>query len=223
MNLLLNRWLLYQTIVCRLWARSAFYQSGGAYGFRDQLQDVMALVYSDPQVARQQILIHCRHQFVDGDVQHWWHAERGKGIRTRFSDDLLWLPFVTSHYIDRSGDTGILDEMTLFLEDEPLGENEDERYSIPRISGEQASVYEHCVRAIERGLQFGEHGLPLIGSGDWNDGFSRIGHKGKGESVWLGWFIYLTLTRFAELCDSQGDGERGVRYRRVADELKQTM
>lgn len=223
MNLLLNHWLLYQTIICRLWARSAFYQSGGAYGFRDQLQDVMALVYSDPQVTRQQILIHCRHQFVDGDVQHWWHAERGKGIRTRFSDDLLWLPFVTSHYIERSGDTGILDEMTLFLEDEPLGENEDERYSIPRISGEQASVYEHCVRAIERGLQFGEHGLPLIGSGDWNDGFSRIGHKGKGESVWLGWFIYLTLNRFAELCDSQGDGERGVRYRQVADELQQTI
>lgn len=223
MNLLLNRWLLYQTIVCRLWARSAFYQSGGAYGFRDQLQDVMALVYSDPQFTRKQILIHCRHQFVDGDVQHWWHAERGKGIRTRFSDDLLWLPFVTTYYIERTGDIGILDEMTLFLDDEPLGENEDERYSIPKISNEEANVYEHCVRAIERGLHFGEHGLPLIGSGDWNDGFSRIGNKGKGESVWLGWFIYLTLIRFAELCDSKQDGERGVRYRQVAEELKQRM
>lgn len=219
MNLLLNRWLLYQTVVCRLWARSAFYQSGGAYGFRDQLQDVMALIYTEPSLTRKQILIHCRHQFREGDVQHWWHAEKGKGIRTRFSDDLLWLPFVTYHYIERTGDLGVLDEMTEFLEDEPLKEGEDERYSIPRVSDEQGTVYEHCVRAIERGLRFGEHGLPLIGSGDWNDGFSRIGHKGKGESVWLGWFIYLTLIRFASLCDTRQDLERGTRYRSLAEEL----
>jgi len=219
MNLLLNRWLLYQTVVCRLWARSAFYQSGGAYGFRDQLQDVMALVYTEPTVTRNQILIHCRHQFIEGDVQHWWHAEKGKGIRTKFSDDLLWLPFVTFHYIERTGDIGVLDEMTEYLEDEPLREGEDERYSIPRISDQQGTVYEHCLRAIERGLSFGEHGLPLIGSGDWNDGFSRIGHKGKGESVWLGWFLYMTLVRFAGLCDAREDSERGVHYRDIAEEL----
>ncbi|AFQ44502.1 GH36-type glycosyl hydrolase domain-containing protein [Desulfosporosinus meridiei] len=219
MNLLLNRWLLYQTVVCRLWARSAFYQSGGAYGFRDQLQDVMALVYTNSSVTRQQILIHCKHQFREGDVQHWWHAEKGKGIRTKFSDDLLWLPFVTIHYIDRTGDTGVLDEVTEFLEDEPLKDGEDERYSIPTVSEEQGTVYEHCLRAIERGLKLGEHGLPLIGSGDWNDGFSRIGHKGKGESVWLGWFLYITLTRFADLCNLRQDQERGIRYRKLAEEL----
>ncbi len=223
MNLLLNRWLLYQTIACRVWARSAFYQSGGAYGFRDQLQDVMALVYTSPEVTRNQIILHCGHQFVEGDVQHWWHAETGKGIRTKFSDDLLWLPFVTAHYIERTGDTTILDETNVFLEDNHLKEDEDEVYSIPRSTKEHGNVYEHCVRTIERGLRFGEHGLPLIGSGDWNDGFSRIGIKGKGESVWLGWFFYLTLTRFSSLCDDRQDLERGVRYRRIAAELLQSI
>lgn len=223
MNLLLNRWLLYQTVVCRLWARSAFYQSGGAYGFRDQLQDVMALVYTTPQATREQIILHCGHQFIEGDVQHWWHAGKGKGIRTKFTDDLLWLPFVTAYYIERSGDEEILEEMIGFLEDEPLKEDEDERYSIPFSSLEQGSVYEHCIRAIERGLRFGEHGLPLIGSGDWNDGFSRIGPKGKGESVWLGWFLYLTLIRFAGVCDRHQDLERGDRYRHIAKELQQNM
>ncbi|MDP4159977.1 MAG: glucoamylase family protein, partial [Bacillota bacterium] len=223
MNILLNRWLLYQTVVCRLWARSAFYQSGGAYGFRDQLQDVMALVYTTPQVTREQIILHCGHQFLEGDVQHWWHAGKGKGIRTKFSDDLLWLPFVTAYYIERTGDQGILDESILFLEDIPLKEDEDERYSIPKISNEQGTVYEHCIRAVERGLRFGEHGLPLIGSGDWNDGFSRIGPKGKGESVWLGWFLYLTLKHFAKVCDAFEDFERGTRYQRIADELQQNI
>jgi len=223
MNLLLNRWLLYQTVVCRVWARSAFYQSGGAYGFRDQLQDVMALVYTTPEVTRKQLVLHCSHQFVEGDVQHWWHAETGKGIRTKFSDDLLWLPFVTAHYIEHTGDSAILDEINVFLEDDVLKEDEDERYSIPRISQEQGTVYEHCIRAIERGLHFGEHGLPLIGSGDWNDGFSRIGIKGKGESVWLGWFLYLILTRFSSLCDGRQELERGARYRRIAEELQQNM
>lgn len=222
-NLMLNRWLLYQTVVCRVWARSAFYQSGGAYGFRDQLQDVMALVYTTPEVTRKQIILHCGHQFVEGDVQHWWHAENGKGIRTKFSDDLLWLPFVTEHYIERTGDAAILEETNVFLEANPLKEDEEELYSIPRISQEQGTVYEHCIRAIERGLRFGEHGLPLIGSGDWNDGFSRIGIKGKGESVWLGWFLYLTLTRFSSICDGHKDLERGTRYRRIAEELQQNM
>ncbi|KJS50398.1 GH36-type glycosyl hydrolase domain-containing protein [Desulfosporosinus sp. BICA1-9] len=223
MNLLLNRWLLYQTVVCRLWARSAFYQSGGAYGFRDQLQDVMALVYTIPQATREQIILHCGHQFIEGDVQHWWHASQGKGIRTKFTDDLLWLPFVTAHYIERTGDEEILKEVNGFLEDEPLKDDEDERYSIPHFSQEQGSVYEHCIRAIERGLRFGEHGLPLIGSGDWNDGFSQIGTKGKGESVWLGWFLYLTLIRFAVVCDRHQDLERGIRYRRIAEELQKNM
>jgi len=223
MNLLLNRWLLYQTVVCRVWARSAFYQSGGAYGFRDQLQDVMALVYTTPEVTRKQLILHCGHQFVEGDVQHWWHAETGKGIRTKFSDDLLWLPFITAHYIERTGDTSLLDETSVFLEDEPLKEGEDERYSIPTLSDERGTVYEHCIRAIERGLHFGEHGLPLIGSGDWNDGFSRIGIKGKGESVWLGWFLYMILMRFSSLCDGRDDLERGTRYRRIAEELQRNM
>jgi len=223
MNLLLNRWLLYQTVVCRIWARSAFYQSGGAYGFRDQLQDVMALVYTTPEVTRKQLILHCAHQFVEGDVQHWWHAETGKELRTKFSDDLLWLPFVTAHYIERTGDTGILEETNTFFEDDLLQDNEDERYSIPRISQEQGTVYEHCIRAIEKGLHFGEHGLPLIGSGDWNDGFSRIGIKGKGESVWLGWFLYLLLTQFSNVCEGHQDTERATRYRRIAEELQQNM
>lgn len=223
MNVLLNRWLLYQTVVCRLWARSAFYQSGGAFGFRDQLQDVMALVNTSPERVRDQILRHCAHQFVEGDVQHWWHDEKGKGIRTKFSDDLLWLPYVTAHYLERTGDDDILKASIPFLEDHPLKEDEDERYSIPNISTEQGSVYEHCIRALERGLRFGEHGLPLIGSGDWNDGFSRIGCQGKGESVWLGWFLYLTLMRFAKVCDTQQDPERGTRYRQSAEELQKNM
>ncbi len=223
MDLLLNRWLLYQTVVCRIWARSAFYQSGGAFGFRDQLQDSMALVIAAPQWTRQQILHHASHQFVEGDVQHWWHQEKNKGIRTKFSDDLLWLPYVTADYVEHTGDYSILDEQAGFLAGEFLGENEDERYFVPGISGETGSVYEHCLRAIDRGLRFGSHGLPLIGSGDWNDGFSRIGIKGKGESVWLGWFLYVTLQRFARLCQARGDEERSKSYLATAEELKENL
>jgi cellobiose phosphorylase len=223
MNLLLNRWLLYQTVACRVWARSAFYQSGGAYGFRDQLQDVMSLVYTNSEMTKKQILLHCAHQFTEGDVQHWWHAEKGKGIRTKFSDDLLWLPFVTAHYLERTGDYEILKESIAFLKDLPLNDEEDERYSVPSISDVQGDVYDHCIRAIERSLRFGDHGLPLIGSGDWNDGFNRIGPKGKGESVWLGWFLYLTLIRFAEICDVRQDAERGNRYLRIAEDLQKSL
>lgn len=223
MDLLLNRWLLYQTVVCRLWARSAFYQSGGAFGFRDQLQDVMALTLAAPEMTRSQILLHCAHQFVEGDVQHWWHAEQGKGIRTKFSDDLLWLPFVTADYLEHTQDEAILEEIVPYLEDQPLGEEEDERYSIPQIAPVSGTVYEHCIRALERGLNFGEHGLPLIGSGDWNDGFSRIGVKGKGESVWLGWFLITTLNRFASVCDSHQDPERAEKYRNIVQNLKESM
>lgn len=223
MDLLMNRWLLYQTLACRIWARSAFYQSGGAFGFRDQLQDAMPFASLSPEYTREQILRHCAHQFIEGDVQHWWHEEANKGIRTKFSDDLLWLPFVTADYIEHSGDYSILEEVTPFLTDNDLGEEEDERYSIPQVSGEQGTVYEHCIRALKRGMKFGEHGLPLIGSGDWNDGFSRIGIKGKGESVWLGWFLITTLDRFARICDVHEDHSRAEDYRQRVQQLKESM
>ncbi len=219
MDYMLNSWLLYQTISCRVWARSAFYQSGGAYGYRDQLQDTMNVVYNLPEATREQILLHCAHQFLEGDVQHWWHPGAGdKGIRTRFSDDLLWLPLVTADYVKNTGDFSILTEEVHFLEDDPLGK-EDERYGIPRISMEKATVYEHCVRAIERGIKLGANGIPLMGSGDWNDGMSTVGNKGKGESVWLGWFLYKILNDFSPLTEHMEDGPRGERYKEVAEEI----
>ncbi len=224
MDLLLNQWMMYQTIACRIWARSAFYQSGGAYGFRDQLQDVMNSMYVMPEAAREQILLHCAHQFVEGDVQHWWHPGVGeKGIRTRFSDDLLWLPFVTAEYIKHTGDRDILKEEVHFLEDEPLAENEDERYGIPKRSEEKGTVYEHCIRAIDRGLKFGEHGIPLMGSGDWNDGMSTVGNKGKGESIWLGWFLYDTLIKFLSICEDMGDFDRQKRYEKFAKKISNAI
>ena len=188
LNLMLNGWLLYQTISCRMMARSAFYQSGGAFGFRDQLQDSMAVIYTKPEFTREQILIHCRHQFIEGDVQHWWHEPDGKGIRSRYSDDLLWLPYVVSEYIEKYGDTEILNEVEPYLKSPVLEEDEHERYEVPSVSQESGIVYDHCIRAIEQALRFGERGLPLIGGGDWNDGMNMVGHKGKGESVWLAWF-----------------------------------
>ena len=213
MNLMLNQWLIYQSICCRIWARSAFYQSGGAYGYRDQLQDAMNMVYPSPEITREQILLNCAHQFVEGDVQHWWHPGAGdKGIRTRFSDDLLWLPYAVVEYLEITEDYSILEEEVGFLEEEPLREDEDERYGIPRISQEKASVYEHCLRSIERGLKFGQHGIPLMGSGDWNDGMNTVGNKGKGESVWLGWFMYSILMDFAKLCRKMGEEDRANRY-----------
>lgn len=218
-DLLFNRWLIYQTIVCRLWARSAFYQSGGAFGFRDQLQDVMPLAVLRPEITRNQILLHCSRQFEEGDVQHWWHPEKGKGIRTRFSDDLLWLPFVTVDYLEHTQDYGLLEEQAYFLTDRPLEEDEDERYSIPQKSDNIATVYEHCVRAIDRSLKFGQHGLPLIGTGDWNDGFSAIGREGKGESVWLGWFLLYILKRFIPICEKLQDYERANIYSKTAEML----
>jgi cellobiose phosphorylase len=223
MDLLMNRWLIYQSLACRIWARSAFYQSGGAYGFRDQLQDVMSFAILSPEYTREQILRHCAHQFEEGDVQHWWHAEANKGIRTKFSDDLLWLPFVTADYLEHTEDYAILEERVPYLMDQLLGKDEDERYSIPQVSKEQGTVYDHCIRALERGLKFGERGLPLIGSGDWNDGFSRIGIEGKGESVWLGWFIITTLNRFAHICDRRRDPSRAEHYRQIAQELNENM
>ncbi|NLP12926.1 MAG: glycosyl transferase [Clostridium sp.] len=219
MDILLNGWLMYQVISSRLWTRSAFYQSGGAYGFRDQLQDSMAVTHVWPEVTRAQILLHSKHQFIEGDVQHWWHEEKYKGTRTRFSDDLLWMPYVTEEYIKVTGDYEILKEETPFLEDEPLKDFEDEAYRIPRVSETVSTLYDHCIRAINRSLRFGERGLPLIGSGDWNDGMNTVGNKGKGESVWLGWFLYSILKGFAPLCERMGDTELAKSYLETADKI----
>ena len=224
MDLLLNGWLLYQTLGCRMWARSAFYQAGGAYGFRDQLQDALALLHSRPDFARAQILLHAAHQYEEGDVQHWWHEETQHGIRTRFSDDLLWLPYAAGRYVEHTGEGSILDEAVTFLHSEPLRESEHERCEPTQISSRSDTVFEHCLRAIDRALQrFGEHGLPLIGIGDWNDGLSCVGAEGRGESVWLGWFLCDVLNRFTELCRQRGDVERAERYREVRDKLASSL
>jgi cyclic beta-1,2-glucan synthetase len=204
MNLMVNSWLPYQTYSCRVFARSAFYQCGGAYGFRDQLQDVTALLYHNPQIAREQILKCASRQFVEGDVQHWWHeVQTGfKGIRTKFSDDLLWLAYTVSEYIRVTGDIGILDEKVPYIQSEHLCEGEDEKYCPAFVSAETGTIKEHCIKAIESASKFGQHGLPLMGSGDWNDGMNKVGAGGKGESVWLGWFLYDILTRFNYPADS---------------------
>ncbi len=219
MNLLLNRWLLYQTLSCRLWSRSAFYQSGGAFGFRDQLQDSLALLFADPAITREQILKHAAHQFQAGDVQHWWHEETGYGIRTGFSDDLLWLPYVTLRYVEHTDDQGIWLESIPFLEGNPLPDSETELYGPTKISTEAGSLYEHCLRAIDRALRFGEHGLPLMGSGDWNDGMNRVGSEGKGESIWLGWFLYKICRDMIPVCIAQGDKEKAQTYQTAMNQL----
>lgn len=219
LDILANGWLMYQTISCRMMGRSAFYQSGGAFGFRDQLQDSLAASYADPAISRRQIILSSAHQFLEGDVEHWWHPEEEKGIRTKFSDDLLWLPYVVSDYIEVTGDNSILYEKVPFMKGDPLREDEDERYFKPEVSCESESIYEHCIRAIDRSLKFGVHNLPLMGSGDWNDGMNTVGNKGMGESVWLAWFMYCVLKKFAPICSMQADIDKASRYLKTADDL----
>jgi len=212
-DLMVNHWLPYQNLCCRMWGRSAFYQSGGAFGFRDQLQDSAAMVYLAPELTRAQIVLNASHQFVEGDVLHWWHPPLSKGMRTRFSDDLLWLPYITNFYVGVTGDASVLNESTRFLRGPQLEPGEDERFILSEDSGESGTVYEHCARALDRSLTRGAHGLPLMGVGDWNDGMNRVGREGRGESVWLGFFLADILHGFIPLCDARHDTKRAARYR----------
>ncbi|MEO7367392.1 MAG: glycosyl transferase family 36, partial [Gemmatimonadaceae bacterium] len=219
-DLIVNQWALYQALSCRMWARSAVYQSSGAYGFRDQLQDVMAFAYSEPALAREHILRSAARQFEEGDVQHWWHPQSGRGVRTRFSDDLVWLPYVVNHYLSLSGDASILDEKVPYLKMRTLNADEQEVYDLPEISENSGTIYEHCVRALRKASTTGEHGLPLMGAGDWNDGMNRVGAHGRGESVWLAWFINATLSSFAEHSEKRGDVEAAKEFRETAERYR---
>ncbi len=223
MDIMLNGWTLYQTIASRLYARSGYYQSGGAFGFRDQLQDALCTKFISKNTLREQILKHSEHQFEEGDVEHWWHDETNRGIRTKFSDDLLWLVYCVCEYIEFTGDYDILNEETSYVSGNTLSVHEEEKYDLYEKGEVKESIYNHCIKAIEKSLDFGENGLPKIGSGDWNDGFSTVGNKGKGESVWLGFFLYTILERFNKICKEAGKTDFIQKYDKIKDELKKAL
>ena len=223
MDLMLNRWLLYQSLSSRMFGRTAFYQSSGAFGYRDQLQDVLALLHAAPARARAHILEAAAHQFEEGDVLHWWHPPVNRGVRTRCSDDMLWLPYVVAEYVSSTGDDSILSERVPFLTGDLLRRDEHDRYAQFEVGSRPAPLVEHCRRALERGSTHGRHGLPLIGAGDWNDGMNHVGVEGRGESVWLAWFLFATIRRFAELCGRMNDSVEAEKWRDRAEVLRGTI